>query len=99
MTSTDTTCSTRMVRTTTRLLSATLLSMVVLAVGAAWGCGGANTSGFPATGDDGGFGGDSGVAPIPGLTSIVVTPATTSLSLQYPVSAPGATTQLAAQGP
>src|SRR6202007_1861870 len=48
--------------------------------------------------DSGGFGGDSGPPPIQGLTSISLTPTMTTLSLQYPVTPPGATTQLKAEG-
>jgi hypothetical protein len=90
--------STRIVATTCRSLGAALLLLIAASAATAWGCSGANPQdGFPAGGDDGGPGGDSS-APIPGLTAITLTPASASLSLQYPVSPPGATTQLTAQG-
>jgi hypothetical protein len=81
-----------------RIVSTAFLASIVALAGAGGGCGGASLRSFP--GDDGGGGttGDSAPPPIAGLASIAVTPASTSLTLQYPVTAPGATTQLQAQG-
>jgi len=92
---------------THRFLSATCLSAVVVSAAVGWwGCGqnGGEAEGSFSVDTDGGNGdngfGDGGgnAAPIQGLTSISVTPATTALTLQYPVSPPGATTQLKAEG-
>jgi hypothetical protein len=90
-------------RSARRFIGASALLAAVAFAAGAGACGGSTPSSFPA-GDGGGLigddgaGGDAVAPPIPGLTSITVTPATTSLSLQYPVVAPGATAQLAAQG-
>ena len=79
-----------------RFVSITLLSIVaVIAVAA---CGGTKQAGFPGGGESDGGLGESGGEPIPGLTSIALTPAMASLPLSYPVTAPGATTQLKAEG-
>jgi hypothetical protein len=92
---------------THRFLSATCLSAVVVSAAVGWwGCGqnGGEAEGSFSVDTDGGngddgFGSGGGNAPpIQGLTSISVTPATTALTLQYPVSPPGATTQLKAEG-
>jgi hypothetical protein len=85
-----------------RFLGATFLVVVGLSAALAWGCGSSKSSGFPSTGNgnDGGvtFGGDSGPPPIQGLASIAISPTNTMLTLQYPVTPPGATTQLTAEG-
>jgi len=85
--------------TTRRFMGAAALSLVLALAAGAGACGGTPPSSFPA-GDDGGAPGDDSTAPPPiqGLTSITVTPATSSLSLKYPVAAPGVTAQLTAQG-
>jgi hypothetical protein len=82
-------------RATHRLGTAALLSLALLLTVA---CGGTKQAGFP--GGDEGEGGllSDAAAPIPGLTSISLTPTTASLTLTYPVASPGATTQLKAQG-
>ena len=88
-----------------RFLSTAFVSLLVLSAAAAWSCASGQRAGAAPpqeTGDSGGmgfgFGEDAGAMSIPGLTAISITPATTALSLAYPVSYPGATTQLKAQG-
>jgi hypothetical protein len=92
----------RAVGTAPRFPGATFLLVVAVSVAVALGCGAPKSSGFSATGngDDGGvtFGGDSGPPPVQGLTGITISPANTMLTLQYPVTPPGATTQLKAEG-
>ena len=91
-----------------RLLSAAFLSVIVSSAAVAGGCGQKQQTTFPASGDDDSDSGsmvgnfqdasDMMSQTIPGLTSIAITPAMSSLMLQYPVTAPGATTQLKAVG-
>jgi hypothetical protein len=107
MTSIKTAHAAKAVSPIRRSFRATLLLVAALAGSAAWSC--ANGSGSHAGGGTGvetndsgtgiGFGGGDASAPtIQGLVSIAITPATTSLSLAYPVTFPGATAQLTAEG-
>jgi hypothetical protein len=106
MTSIQTAHAAKAARPIRRSLRATLLLVAAVAGSAAWSC--ANGSGShagPGTGvetSDSGtgieFGGDASSPTIQGLVSIAITPATTSLTLAYPVAFPGATAQLTAEG-
>jgi hypothetical protein len=101
---THTTHTAAMTHPMRRSLRAAFIPVFVAAAAAAWGCARSNQQGtFPDNGDSGvgGFGGDGGdgaAPPIQGLTSISLAPTTASLTLQLPVTAPGATTQLEAKG-
>jgi hypothetical protein len=72
------------------------LSVGALLVGWAGGC--SATGSHSGTGGGGTGAGSGGGAPAASPTSISLTPATAALSLQYPVSASGATTPLTAKG-
>jgi len=79
---------------------ARLLCIGALLVGWPVGCAAASvrsTTGGAGGGTSAG-GGGSGGSSIAGLKSISLTPPTTALALQYPVSSAGATTTLAAEG-
>jgi hypothetical protein len=79
-----------------------LFAGLVVAAASAWvGCAAAGAHGGGGSGGgDAGFGDDGGgSAPtIQGLVSIALSPAASSLTLTYPVTSPGATTQLTATG-
>jgi hypothetical protein len=82
-----------------RALRPTLLSVVVSCAVAAWSCaGGTNAENLLGPKSDAGSSGDASAPAIQGLSSIALTPTATTLSLQYPVSSAGATTQLKAEG-
>jgi hypothetical protein len=95
------------VSSVSRLVTTALFAAVLAFVGAASGCASASGSGFTGgAGLDGGAdvgvgvfgdGAPSGGAPIEGLASILLTPPSTSLTLQYPATTQ-ATTQLTAEG-
>ena len=74
------------------------LCSLVLLVGWTVACSATGGRAASGGGGDTSTGGSSSSGPLEGLTSISITPTTAALSLQYPVSSTGATTQLTAQG-
>jgi hypothetical protein len=90
------------VRTMGRRVGTTVLGAALSVAAASSGCGTSKGGGFQPMGDAGdasmSFGDSGPTPPIQGLKSITVSPAMTSLTLQYPVTPPGATVQLKAEG-